>query len=216
MIERSIKNGIKMYQIKPRTDKNKRIINNSNKIIKAIELFKSMIINNEFINPEEYIFKPNNNVDLDRMINKNGFEKTAEDARKYYMKGKNDNELKLIKDFITKINNGTINKKEAENGFRKLEQKITNYNLEHDLIKILEKDLFGEDIEPEEEYEKIKAERVKTRTQNTQKTFAPSSPSKIDYSKSTADYVEYMKEQKEGQKDLAMIMIAMDGLVDLV
>ena len=69
MIERSIKNGIKMYQIKPRTDNNKRIINNSNKIIKAIELFKSMIINNEFIIPEEYIFKPNNNVDLDWMIN---------------------------------------------------------------------------------------------------------------------------------------------------
>ena len=64
MIERSIKNGMKMYQIKPRTDKNKRIINNSNKIIKAIELFKS-IINNEFIIPQEYVFKPNNNVDLD-------------------------------------------------------------------------------------------------------------------------------------------------------
>ena len=65
MIEISIKNGIKMYQIKPRTDRNNRIINNSNKVIKAIELFKSMIINNEFIIPEEYIFKPNNNVDLD-------------------------------------------------------------------------------------------------------------------------------------------------------
>ena len=135
MIERSIKNGIKMYQIKPRTDENKRIINNSNKIIKAIELFKSMIINNEFIIPEEYIFKSNNNVDLDWMINKNGFEET----RKYYMKGKNDNELKLIKDFISKINNGTINKNEAENEFRKLKQKVTNYNLEHDLIKNLEK-----------------------------------------------------------------------------
>ena len=60
--------------------------------------------------------------------------------------------------------------------------------------------MFGEDIEPEEEYEKSKAERVKTRTRNTQKTFAPSSPSKIDYYKSTADYLEYMKEQKEGQK----------------
>ena len=88
MIERSIKNGIKMYQIKPRTDKNKRIINNSNKIIKAIELFKSMIINNEFIIPEEYIFKPNNNVAVDCMINKNGFEETAVEAGKYYMKGK--------------------------------------------------------------------------------------------------------------------------------
>ena len=115
MIERSIKNGIKMYQIKPCTDKNKRILNNSNNVITAIELFKSMIINNEFIIPEEYFFKPNNNVDLDWMINKNGFEETAEEARKYYVKGKNDNELKLIKYFITKINNGTINKNEAEN-----------------------------------------------------------------------------------------------------
>ena len=190
VIERSIKNGIKMYQIKLRTDKNKRIMNNSNKVIKAIELFKSMIINNEFIIPEEYIFKPNNNVDLDWMINKNGFEETAEDARKYYMKGKNDNELKLIKDFITKINNGTINKNEAENEFRKLKQKVRNYNLEHDLMKNLEKYLFGEDIEPEEEYEKSLAERVKTRKQNTQKTFVPSSPSKIDYSKATADYLK--------------------------
>ena len=86
MIERSIKNGIKMYQIKPRTDINKRIINNSNKIIKAIELFKSMIINNEFIIPEEYIFKPSNNVDLDWIINKNGFEETSAEAKKYYMK----------------------------------------------------------------------------------------------------------------------------------
>ena len=202
MIERNIKNGIKMYQIKPRTYINKRIINNSSKIIKAIELFKTMIINNEFIIPEEYIFKPNNNVDLDWMINKNGFEETAEDARKYYMKGKNDNKSKLIKDFMTKINNGTINKNEAENEFRKLKQKVTNYNLEHDLIKTLEKDLFGEYIEPEEEYEKSIAERVKTRKQNTQKTFAPSSPSKIDYSKATADYLEYMKKEKRKSKKI--------------
>ena len=204
MIERSIKNGIKMYQIKPRTDINKRIINNSNKVIKATELFKSMIINNEFIIPKEYIFKSNNNVDLDWMINKNGFEETAVDAGKYYMKGKNDNELKLIKDFITKINNDTINKKEAENGFKKLKQKVTNYNLEHDLIKELEKDLFGEDIEsiePEEKYEESIAERVKKqKRQNTQQTFAPSSPSKIDYSKATADYLKYMEEEKKGQK----------------
>ena len=197
MIEISIKNGLKMYQIKPRTDKNKRIINNSNKVIKAIELFKSMIINNEFIILEEYIFKPNNNVDLDWMIDKDGFEETAVEAGKYYMKGKNDNEFKLIKDFITKINNGTIKKNEAENEFRKLKQKVTNYNLEHDLIKNLEKDLFGEYIEPEEKYEETIAERVKTRKQET---FAPSSPSKIDSSKATADFLEYMEKEKEGQK----------------
>ena len=64
MIEKSIEDGIKIYK-KPRTDKNKRIINNSNKITNAIELFKSMIDNNEFVIPGEYNAKPNNNIDLD-------------------------------------------------------------------------------------------------------------------------------------------------------
>ena len=45
------------------------------------------------------------------MIDKDGYEEIPEEADTYYMKGKNDNELKLIKDFITKINNGTINNK---------------------------------------------------------------------------------------------------------
>ena len=44
MIEKSTENGIRIYQKRPRTDKNKSIINNTNKIIKAIELFKSMIV----------------------------------------------------------------------------------------------------------------------------------------------------------------------------
>ena len=125
-----------MYKTRRRTDKNKKKINNSNKIIKAIDLFKSMIENNEFIIPEEYNFKQNNNVDLDWMINKDGFEEISEEARKYYMTGINNNELKLIKDSITKINNGTINNKnKAGNGFRKLKEKVTNYNLRHDLKK---------------------------------------------------------------------------------
>ena len=37
MIENSIKIGIKIYQKRPRTDKNKTIINNSNKVIKGID-----------------------------------------------------------------------------------------------------------------------------------------------------------------------------------
>ena len=98
------------------------------------------------------------------------------------MKGNNDNELKLIKDFITKINNGVINNKnKAGNEFRKLKQNVTNDRLRQDLIKDLEKYLFGENlenIEPEEEYEESIAGRVKTRRQNkeidrdTQRTFA--------------------------------------------
>ena len=171
MIEKSIEDGIKIYQKRPRTDKNKRIINNSNKIINAIEFFKLMIDNNEFVIPREYNPKPNNNIDLDWMIDKNGYEEMAEEAGSDYMKGKNDNELKLIKDFITKINNGTINNKnKARNEFRKLKQKVTNDILRQDLIKDLEIYLFGE-----KEYEESIAERVKTRRQNkdTQRTFAP-------------------------------------------
>ena len=135
MIEKRIEDGIKIYQKKPCTDKNKRIINNSSKIINAIELFKSMINNNEFIIPGVYNAKPNNNTDLDWMIDKDGYEDIAEEADAYYMKGKNDNELKLIKDFITKINNGTINNKnKAGNEFKKLKKKVTNDILRQDLI----------------------------------------------------------------------------------
>ena len=54
MIEQGIKNGIKIYQKRPRTNKNKSIINNSNKVIKGIELFKSMIDNDEFKIPKKY------------------------------------------------------------------------------------------------------------------------------------------------------------------
>ena len=200
MIEKTIKDGIKIYQKRPRKDKNKRIINNSNKIINAIELFKSMIDNNEFVIPGEYNTKSNNNIDLDWMIDKDGYEEIAEEADIYYMKGKNDNELKLIKDFITKINNVTINNKDkAGNEFRKLKQKVTNDILRQDLIKHIEKYLFGEDIGSKEKYEESIAERLKTR-RDTQKTFAPSSPPKEDCSAETDEYLKYMEEQEKARK----------------
>ena len=63
--------------------------------------------------------------------------------------------------------------------------------------------MFGEDIEsiePEEKCEESIAETVKTRRQNTQRTFAPSSPPKKDYSAETADHLKYMEEQEKGQK----------------
>ena len=133
-----------------------------------------MIDNDEFKIPKKYYAGPNNNVDLDWMNDKIGYEETAEQADSVYMKGNNNNELKLIKDFITKINNGSINNKnKAGNEFRKLKQKITNRRLRQDLIEDLERYIFGEDIESiekEEEYEESIAERVKTRKQNTQKT----------------------------------------------
>ena len=83
------------------------------------------------------------------------------------MKGNNDNELKLFKNFITKINNGTINENIARDEFKKLKQKVTDNILRQYLIKNLGRYLFGEDIEPEEKYKESIAERVKTRRQNT-------------------------------------------------
>ena len=159
--------------------------------------------NDEFKIPEKYYAGPNNNVDLDWMNDKIRYEEITEEADTDYMKGNNDNELKLITDFITKINNGTINKNNAGNEFRKLKQKVTNNRLRQDLIKDLERYIFGEDIEsiePDEKYEGSIAERVKTKRQNTQRTFVPSSPPKKDYSEETAKFLKYMDEEKKGQK----------------
>ena len=161
-----------------------------------------MMDNDEFKVPGEYYAKPNNNINLDWMNDKVGYEGTAEEAGADYMKGKN--EIELIKNFITKINNGVINNKnKAGNEFRKLKQKVTNHILRQDLIKDLERYMFGEDIEsiePEEKYEESIAERVKARRQNTQRTFAPSSPPKKDYSAETADHLKYMEEQEKDRK----------------
>ena len=133
----NIKRAVKLYQ-KDRSkylDKNKSIINNSYKTIKGMELIISLIDNDEFRIPGEYYAKALNNTNLSWMKDEEGYKETAEEAGSDYMKGKNDNELKLIKDFITKINNGNINKNKAENEFRKLKQKVTNDILRQDLIK---------------------------------------------------------------------------------
>ena len=79
-----------------------------------------------------------------------------------------------------------------------MKQKVTNNRLRQDVIKDLERYVFGEDlesIEPEEKYEESVEERVKTRRQNS-----PSSPPKKDYSKESADYLKYIEEQEKGQK----------------
>ena len=160
-----------------------------------------MIDNDEFKIPGEYYAKPNNNINLDWMNDKDGYEETAEEAGADYLKGKNDNELELIKNFISKINNGSINNKnKAGNEFRKLKQKVTNDSLRQDLFKDLERYMFGEDIESieqKEEYEEGIAERVKTRPR---KQHASSSLPKIDSSEAAADFLKHMKKEKEDQK----------------
>ena len=90
------------------TYKNKNIISNSNKIIKGIELIKSLIDDDNFRIPGKYYAKPIANINLDWLIDKDRYKKKAEEAGAEYMKRNNDNELKLIKDSITKINNAVI------------------------------------------------------------------------------------------------------------
>ena len=57
----------------------------------------------------------------------------------------------------------------------------------------------GEDIEPEDKYDKSIAERVKTR-RDRQRTFAPSSPPKEDYSAETDEYLKHLEEQEKDRK----------------
>ena len=107
-----IKKVLKMVLKSPLTDRKKRIIDNSNKVIRGINLFISMIDNDEFKIPKKYYAGPNDKI---------GYKETAKEADSVYMKKSNGNELKLIKDFITKINNGSIiDKNKAGNEFRKL------------------------------------------------------------------------------------------------
>ena len=69
--------------------------------------------------------------------------------------------------------------------------------------------MFGEDIEPEEKYEKNIEEMVKTRRQNketdrdTQKTFALSSQPKEDYSAETNEYLKHLEEQEKDRVRLS-------------
>ena len=175
----NIKEAVKLYQ---KIDQNiqikTKVLNNSNKTIKGIELIKSLIDNDEFRIPGEYYAKTLNNTNLSWIKDEEGYEETAGEANSDYMKGNNDNELKLIKDFITKINNGKINSKDtAANEFRKFKQKVTNDRLRQDLIKDLEKSLFGNNVE----------------------NIEPSQP-KEDYSAETNEYLKYMEEEKKDQK----------------
>ena len=63
-IEKSIKEAIKKYQGRPvLTDKNENIMKDSNKIIKGIELIKSLINDDNFRIPGKYYAHPNN-IDL--------------------------------------------------------------------------------------------------------------------------------------------------------
>ena len=160
---KGLRNNIDLA-VKYYPNENKSIINNSNKVIKGIDLIMLLIDNDNLRIPGQYYAKPLDNTNLSWIKNKNKHEHVADDAGSDYVKGNNDKELKIIKDFITKINNGKINESNPASEFKKLKQKVNNDKLKHDLVKHLEKSLFGEDIEsiePEEKYQESIAEKVK-------------------------------------------------------
>ena len=96
------------------------------------------------------------------------------------MKNNNDNKLKLIKDFINEINNGIIiSKNKAGNEFRKLKRTVTNDILRQDIIKDLERYLFGEDLENIELDDQSPPE---------------------DYAAETDEYLKYLEEQEKDRK----------------
>ena len=59
--------------------------------------------------------------------------------------------------------------------------------------------MFGEDIESKQKYGDSIAERVKTR-RDIHRTFAPSSPTKQDYSAETDEYLKCTEEQEKDRK----------------
>ena len=72
----SIKRAVELYQRKPNySDKNKIIINNTNKVINGIEPIKSLINEDNFRIPGKYYAKPIANINLEWMIDKDGYNK---------------------------------------------------------------------------------------------------------------------------------------------
>ena len=69
------------------TNKNKNIINSSNKIIKGIELIKSLIDDDNFRIPGKYYAKPVSNIDLSWINDIEGYKCRAREVGAEYMKG---------------------------------------------------------------------------------------------------------------------------------
>ena len=117
-IKKNISSAVNYY-----SDKNKSIVNNTNKVIKGMDLIILAIDNDNLRIPGKYYAKPLDNTNLSWIKNKDEYEHVADDAGGDYVKGNNDKELKIIKDFITKINNGKINKSNAASEFKKFKKK---------------------------------------------------------------------------------------------
>ena len=92
---KQIRNNINLV-VKYYPDENESIINNSNKVIKAIDLIILLRNNNNLRIPEQYYAKPLNNTNLSWIKNKDEYKHIADEAGSDYMKRNNDKEFKII------------------------------------------------------------------------------------------------------------------------
>ena len=137
------------------------------------------------------------NIDLSWMYNLQLYDKISQDVFARYNKDKHSNELLSIKNFLDNITNEYIkNKKDALEEFKTVKNNVKNENLK-DIVKELERAIFGYDYDDNEEpkYEESIAERTKMRRQNKEtdkkdasRTFAPPDPDSNDSHKSTEIY----------------------------
>ena len=134
------------------------------------------------------------NIDLSWMYNPKLYDEISEDVVDRHNKDKKSNELKSIQHFLDNITNEYIKNKKEE--FKTVKNNVKSENLK-DIVKELERAIFGYDYDDNEEpkYEESIAERTKIRRQNKEtykkdvsRTFALPDPDSDDLNESTKIY----------------------------
>ena len=131
-------------------------------------------------------------IDLSWMYNPQLYDEISQNVFARYNKDKHSNELESIQNFLDNITNEYIkNKKDALEEFKTVKNNVKSENLK-DIVKELERAIFGYDYDDNEEpkYEESIAERTKMRRQNKEtdkkdasRTFAPPDPDSDDSDK---------------------------------
>ena len=131
-------------------------------------------------------------IDLSWMYNPQLYDEISQNVFTRYNKDKHSNELGSIQNFLDNITNEYIkNKKDALEEFKTVKNNVKSENLK-DIVKELERAIFGYDYDDNEEpkYKESIAERTKMRRQNKEtdkkdasRTFAPPDPDSDDSDK---------------------------------
>ena len=227
-----VNKGIKIYEKNQKLYKNspniKDQINNSKKFAKGLEKIIAGIDNNKIRIGKDFITEPGS-IDLSWMYDPPLYEEISQDVFSRYNKDKDSLELLSIQSFLDHINYEYIkNKKDALSEFKTVKNNVKNKNL-NDIVKELERAIFGYDNE-EPEYEESIAEGAKMRRQNNKtnkkdisRTFAPPDPGSDDLDKLTEMYdillvrlvmTKILKKKQNRQKKYTRkAMIALDMMV---